>query len=453
MDRRVLGRLIRGLGANVYAQAITVVVQLLGVPLLLHAWGVQLYGEWLILFAIPVFLSMSDLGFSVSAANDMTGDIARGDVARALAVFQSLFVLVYAICALGLVAITIVILWAPVSWLHFAGMGEASIRWVLWLLSFEVFLRLVEAVTHAGFRASGDYALHTGLNSSTRLLQFGGLWAVALSGGGPVAGACAFLSVRFLTTPAFALFLVHRHPWVRFGTGHARRLEVSRLLRPAIASVAIPVAQAVNVQGMVLMIGAALGPSAVVTFSALRTLTRVPLQLVFAVSHAVEPEIAASYGSNNPALTQNLFIHGLRVGLWMALAAAASVAVVGTPVLAMWTGGQVEMNNVLFAWLLASAVFTVLWYGALIVLKAANKHLRVAVTYMVASLGAVALASILISLTGEAGYGGLALLVMDTTMAVASLTAASRLVGIKVMDSLLSAANPYPLLHLPLGRS
>ncbi|MGD9984132.1 MAG: hypothetical protein AB7S51_08220 [Porticoccaceae bacterium] len=35
-----------------------------------------MYGEWLMLFAIPAYLPMTDLGFTQPAANDMT---ARGD--------------------------------------------------------------------------------------------------------------------------------------------------------------------------------------------------------------------------------------------------------------------------------------------------------------------------------------------------------------------------------------
>src|SRR2546427_9103361 len=35
-----------GFGANLYGQAAVVVIQLAGVPILLHYWHAQLYGEW-----------------------------------------------------------------------------------------------------------------------------------------------------------------------------------------------------------------------------------------------------------------------------------------------------------------------------------------------------------------------------------------------------------------------
>jgi len=58
-----VARILKGVYANVYGQAVTAVIQLAGVPILLHLWGTRLYGEWLIVFANPAYLSMTDLGF------------------------------------------------------------------------------------------------------------------------------------------------------------------------------------------------------------------------------------------------------------------------------------------------------------------------------------------------------------------------------------------------------
>src|SRR5690606_32932144 len=149
-----------------------VIVQLVGVPVLLHAWGAQLYGEWLILFAIPAYLAMTDLGFSQSAGNDMTARVARGDRVGALAVFQSLTALVYPIAAIGLVLSAVLLSYLPLAErLHFQAMDAGASRWVLWLLAAHVFVLLPNGVNQAGFRAAGDYALYTGVNGTVRLLE------------------------------------------------------------------------------------------------------------------------------------------------------------------------------------------------------------------------------------------------------------------------------------------
>ena len=79
MSAALRSRLTKGLGGEVYARLVTVLVQLAGVPIFLHAWGAPLYGEWLILAAIPWYLTMSDAGFARAGTNEMTMLVARDE--------------------------------------------------------------------------------------------------------------------------------------------------------------------------------------------------------------------------------------------------------------------------------------------------------------------------------------------------------------------------------------
>jgi O-antigen/teichoic acid export membrane protein len=449
VDKRIRGRFLRGMGASFYGQVVVVIVQLAGVPILLHQWGAQLYGEWLVLFAIPAYLSLTDLGFSLSVANDMTSRVAREDRVGALTVFQSLASLVFPLAGCGLAVVGILAATLPIGeWTQFVVLDSSSVTLILWFLGTEVLIRLTEGVSHAGFRATGDYALHVTINYSTILLQHTSMWLVASLGYGPIAAAAVFLVVRALSTPTVAIVLVRRHPWLHFGFRHAKRTVLRDLLAPAFANLGLPLAQAINVQGMVILIGSILGPIAVVTFSTLRTLTRLCLQLVQAVSHAAEPELAAAFGRNDEPLVRTLYQHVLRGGLWLSMAAGAFLVVTGNWILKAWTGGRVMMHADLFYWLLASAVASGLWYGSLILLKAANRHLGAAVVYIVSSATAIVLASVLLAATHNVAMAGLSLLLMDGIMAAVMLRSAAELCHWSALSSLAAALNPKPLLRL-----
>lgn len=448
LDRQVLRRLRNGLGANIYSQGVTVIVQLVGVPILLHSWGTRLYGEWLILSAIPSYLSMSDMGYSQSAANDMTARVARGDRCGALIMFQSLNAWAILVAASGVFLVTGLLWTLPLQdWLHLFKISTNEARWILWLLSAEIILRLHNGLIHAGFRANGNYALHVVLDNTVRLVQFTGIWTVALMGGGPVGAAGAYLGVRVVLTPVMALVLTRRHRWLRFGFKQAKRSELRRLTMPALANMAMPLAQALNTQGMVLVVGATLGPMAVVTFSTLRTLTRLALQMVLSVKDAAEPELAHAYGANNLALMESLYVNSIRAGLWLALSAALGLLVFGDYILRMWTHGKVAMSLLLFVWLLSSAVAGVLWNSSLIVLKAANRHLRATTVLVFASVAVVAVTGILLFATRNLANAGLALLGSDVVMTLYTQYAASKLLAINPLTSLIRAFNPCPLLR------
>lgn len=454
MNNPILQRILQGFGANLYGQGVVILIQLAGVPILLHAWGVELYGEWLMLSAIPAYLSMTDLGFSQSAGNDMTARAGRGDIVGMLSVFQSLAILVYLTAALGLILVGLLVAVLPFhDWLDLSSLSAADSRWILWLLAAEVLVKLTDGVNHAGYRANGDYAFHTSLYYSTLLGQQVSIWLMAALGHGPVAAALSVLFVRCLVTPTVAWHLVVRHhPHLRFGVDHASPAVLKSLVRPALANLAMPFAQAINIQGMILVVGALLGPAAVVVFSTLRTLTRLALQMVLTVSHALEPELARAWGTADSRRVQHLYVRGFALAFWLALTAILALYVLGPKILDFWTGERVQMDQGLFNWLLLSAFASVLWYSGLTLLKAANRHLRAAVWFVITALAAILLAALLLHVTARLATAGLALLLMDGLMTWYLLTVTGRLIEVPFPRLLLAAIDLPNLFNTLMGR-
>ena len=126
------------------------------------------------------------------------------------------------------------------QWFHFVSLSNGQVRWILWLLAVEVLIKLADGVHHAGFRSHGDYALHVGFYFTIMLLQMLAVGALALSGYGPLAAAAAFAGIRALATPCSAVWLLRRHRDLHLGPQHARRAELQRLARPALANLSMP---------------------------------------------------------------------------------------------------------------------------------------------------------------------------------------------------------------------
>ncbi len=373
---------------------------------------------------------MVDLGFSLSAANDMTGRVARDDHIGALVIFQSLSALICTVIVAGLAISAILIAILPIGrWMHIAVISIADTRWILWLLAASILIQLGDGINHAGFRAYGEYAFHSFFYYTTLLLQQLALWITALSGHGPLMAAFFMLLARILMTSLMTVWLFHRQPTLEPGFRYASRKHLHTLLKPALANTAMPLAQGLNIQGMVLVVGAILGPLAVVVFSTLRTLTRFALQMVLSISHTFEPELAAAWGTNDKQLLFKLYINNLRLGLWLALGAATSLFFLGGWIVKMWTHGKVLMDVGLFNWLLVSAVASVLWYGGLNLFKAANRHLRAAVWYVFSSLAAILLATLLLRSNGVLSGAGLALVIMDGMMTAYVFQSAAHSIG------------------------
>jgi len=99
MDGATQRRLLWSFLSSWVARLSSTIMQLVGVPVFLHFWSVPLYGNWIVLSAIPSYLSFSSVGFGSVAGNEMTMRVARADQTGALRVFQSCWWLIVGLCA------------------------------------------------------------------------------------------------------------------------------------------------------------------------------------------------------------------------------------------------------------------------------------------------------------------------------------------------------------------
>ena len=99
MDGATKRRLLWSFLSSWGSRLSSTVMQLVGVPVFLHFWSVPLYGNWMVVSAIPSYLSFSSVGFGSVAGNEMTMLVAREDRAAALRVFQSCWWLIAGLCA------------------------------------------------------------------------------------------------------------------------------------------------------------------------------------------------------------------------------------------------------------------------------------------------------------------------------------------------------------------
>ncbi len=418
MDQGLRSRLRKGLGAQAYAKIVSVFIQLATVPRLITAWGVELYGAWLILTAIPVYLAMSDLGFANAAQNDMTMAVGRGDRAAELETFQSAWLLVLVVSFVVMLVLGGLVPVAPLSdWFDLARLSDDSAVVLLWLLGLHVLLSIQTSLIYAGFHCVGAYGQGQFLLASVRLLEFALLALAVVLGGGPVAAAGAWLVGRVAGTIGMRLVLRRANPDVTFGWSHARMATVARLARPAFASLAFPLGGALNVQGVVIVIGASFSPAAVAVFATLRAMTRFGIQLVSALNAAVAPEISAAFGADNTERMRKLHNHACQAALWVSGAFAIGLVLFGAWLVELWTGGAVHMRWDIFGLLLAVLVVNGLWLASLMLVYATNRHIRVAVVYVAVNLGALAGAYVLGQMFGLAGVAG-SLLAAEVIMAV-----------------------------------
>jgi len=399
-------KLLRNLGANAYGQLVTIAIQLVSVPLFLHYWGVQLYGEWLILSAIPAYLSLSDIGFASVAANDMTMRVAKGDKQGALEVYQSIWIFISAVSVLvGCLLALVIYSFSLNSLFSISHISLEQTQLLLVVLMLYVLVGLQGGVLSAAFRSVGSYAYGTVLNNTIRLTEWLLSMVALVLGGGVLVVAIVTLVVRVLGLIVMWAVLHKQESWLNLGYAQASMQRIQELIKPAVAFMAFPLGLALSLQGMVLVIGMTLGSAAVVIFSAYRTLTRLLVQIITMLNQAIWPEISAAYGAGKIELVKQLHHKGSSVTFWIALIAVTTLGLIGEWIIGVWTHHAFEQNYTLLLLMLATAFLNVLWQPSWVVLMATNKHQRISILFILSSIGSLILSALVTPMIGINGAG------------------------------------------------
>ncbi|WP_369062146.1 hypothetical protein ABOZ73_07925 [Caulobacter sp. 73W] len=386
-------RLFRGTVVNVLSQCVTAVLALVSLPILLAMWGTAQFGLWILISAFPAYLAMSDLGFGWAAAAKIAHAIGRGDVAVARRVHQTLLALnACCVAVFALLAVCIVMLGGGVL-LPNNGEGELlGLKTALLLLCWTALVSLSMSSLTTAWRASGAYASTVVFNDAIRISEASLVMIVALKGGGILAAAaCTFatratgLGILLLLTPKVA-------SWVRLSFRGFSLEEVRLLWRPALGALMLPLAFALNVQGMAIVVGLYLGVVPLAAFSAVRTVTRLVIQVMGVVSNAIVPEIGRAIGSSEQASTKVIALGAMAISGALGATFVIGSAIFGPWVVKIYTHQMVAASTLIMSVYAAAAVLQGIWNTGSNVLLGANRQSDVA--YWIAGMSAVGIAAV-----------------------------------------------------------
>ena len=430
MKRR---RVFKGVLSMAYGKVVIATVQLATVPVLASSWGLPLYGQWLLLATVPVFLAAGDLGFGSAAGHRLIGEVAKGDDDAARVTFQSAqaVVLALSVTILGLVAAISMVL--PDHLLAVSrGLDAGEARGVLIVLSAYGIVAMNSNLFLAAMRAQGAFALSASFDATIQLVEGLAVLVVVLSGGTQMEAALTYLLIRSLGVAGHATLTRRRAGWLVLGFADAKRARIHELLRPALAAMLMPLAQAVNLQGTALAVGAAAGAAVVPIFTSLRTLSRVALQLLFTVTLPVLPELTAEHARGNVSWVRSVIGALTTLNALVGAIAGLCLAFGGSWLLAVWTKGVISAPEPMIVLTAVGLVAGAVWNPMSQVLLALNQHERFAYAYAATAPAAVFLSFALVSRWGVTGS------------AVASLLLDLAMLGL-VFVQLRIVAGPFPL--------
>jgi len=289
----MLKRLFKGIGANFLGEFINLASRIFLVPLFLLAWGVDLYGEWLLLSSMVAYLSLTEMGAQSYIVNRMTQAYAHRDnelFCKILHTGLALFLIIP--MAMFIIFVAVIGYVNPVTILHITHASHRTVILVLAILAFQIVISLPQSVLSRVYFAvemlPRGIMLVNLMMLMNLILLAGGLWlglglvAIALLQTVPY-GFMAAIALRDLNRkfPQFKILSLRKADF-SFGMS---------FIKPSLHFFLIQMGQTFSLQGTILVVGMVLGPLQVVLFSTMRTIVNLIRSCFEKVSHVVWPEL------------------------------------------------------------------------------------------------------------------------------------------------------------------
>lgn len=376
--------IFRMFGAQTYGTLINTLDKLATVPLFLVFWGTGLYGEWLVLRAIPAYLAIAELGFATAAANRMSVLLVKNQREQALGYFQTAFLVLFFVSAI-MVSVVMIALWAVDvrELFNFSSENDYSLPIAVYFLLGYTLLIFQTQLLSAAYRAVGRYVYAAYFTYHIRAVELIAIVIVIISGGGVLLAGMSYFLVRLLGSLLMAYQLLKSEDWLKYGWSAASWTLMREMLPDALAFLAFPLGQAMSLQGAVFIIANLFSPAIVAIFSASRVLSRTLVQFGMQINRSVWPELTRLSAAGNKLSTQKVYLSATSGFIWIGLVTSIALLATSPLIFNIWTAGRMEVDITLFGTLLFAAMLNGCWYSAMSVLAATDRHKRIAACYVV----------------------------------------------------------------------
>ena len=397
------GRVVRSLAAILCGKLVVSAGSLLLLPLYLAHWSATRYGEWLTLSATVAYLSLFDL-MHMGAVNRLTQAYARGDGGDYRSVQRAAMGFYLCAAALGTLVITAGVLLVPLR--EVLGLTELSAGEVgatTWLLGCLILWAMPAGLLVATYRSTGNLAASQWVGNAQQTITIVGTAMALALGLGPASIAALQLAVLAIVAGGVAWHLWRHAPALFPSLGTWSKGTLPGLMRPSLLFVLVLAANAMSLQGSVIVVSLALGGAGVTMFVTLRTLANVIRQVVNVLVIAMWPEVTRLEAKGQTTALRSAHSLVIVVTTSVCIAFGAALWWEGADVVAVWTRGVLVADATTLRILLAFLILQSPWLVGFGFVAASNRHGRTAVACLVSSLIGLGLAAVLVRSYGIAG--------------------------------------------------
>lgn len=418
-------------------------------PFTMHHLGQANYGLWMLVASMTAWFQLLDLGYGNGLVRQITQADARGRDEEVNEVLST-FLVVYG--ALGAVALGATALVAAAVLPRFPNLDPDQVttaQWILLILGTRVAIGFPMGIFGAVTTARQRFAVTGIIAIVVALLQGAATYLILSAGYGLVPLVAVTTSLNLLSYVAYAAVARQTFPGMRLSPSRFSRHQVREVTTFSLYLFLISIALHVGAGVDNLIIGAAVGTSAIAVYTVAVRLAEYQRQLCGQFSGFLFPLVVRFHASNDAQALRSTLLEGTRLTVALAGGVTLGLLVFGRDLIAIWMGAGFEGSVVPLHVLALAGVVMVAQGPTGMILLGTDRHRLVAGASIADLLLNIGLS---LALIGRFGLTGVALGTAVPYVAInlfVLMPAACRAVGVPIPTFARIAAAPTLVALLP----
>jgi len=336
-------------------------------PYFISNLGEQRYGAWLYLFSIPLSLAMLDLGISAAFSAEIYMLHSQGDSPAAAKMFKQGIKFLT-----GLILVILLIL-GIVSWIAGARGGwSPEIVLSATILSVYVLTGFYSELLTAPYKIHGRYHIIQLAGLTSKVLEIFVL-IYLIPSDNFVRMAFALLLLRITYSIGIATY-ARKVAFDLFCGSWRNTVEIRHLYVPGLMYAINPLIAFISLQLPLIIIGSSLNLPAVVAYTTIRTLARLPVQVSSQISFSLQVEYTRMHFDGFPIRLVKIYRKSIIIISLIFLAWVIMGSIFGQPFYEFWLK-RVEIDfQILFFMIIAEAFFESVMRNKIALSASINKH-------------------------------------------------------------------------------
>lgn len=368
-------RIFSGFVANGYSQGVTIFSQVILVPFFISNWGIQLYGDWLILIALPMYIALSDMGFSSAAASQMCMLAGKKHDKEVMTTFVSAWYLsILLATALSVLLFLIFSILQVTGTYKFTVITPGTARTGFFLYVIYVFLTVLCTSLAAVYKYVQRYSLNIYINNTTRLLESVSTVVLLLLKQNLIAVIIGMIVIRFTGLCILALTAKKFVPFFTLGWTYFSIKKIKDLTPSSLHFSLFWTSINLFPQAFLIALGNVFSSQVVVGYTMVKTLSRFGFQVLNSYNSSQAVEISHLAGKKDWGKIFFLIEKSFYYFIAFAIAYILIGLYAADDIFRLWSRQDFKVDHVLFFLVSATSLTQSIWMLFFSVFSSSNNH-------------------------------------------------------------------------------